>query len=160
MQLYVGLDPGHNLFQVLNTVALNAVSLNGVVDAAFNHRAGIHTQRFLGVAVCRNGAGLGVQLGDGEEDIHAGRSKIGLDGLRRSLRAQIYELGHVIIREERQHNAAAVNHAHLLGFFLGAHHNERRNDANACKQNRGQESNEKETLLLNLIQVFTLNNNA
>ena len=160
MQLYVGLDAGHNLFQVLDAVALYAVGLNGVVDTAFNHRAGIHTQGLLAVAVGRNGTGLGVQFGHGEEDIHTGRGEVGLDGLRRGVDTQIHELGNVVVREVREHDAGAVNYAHLLGFFLGAHHNEGRKDADGRKENGGQESNEKETLLLDLIQVFTLNNNS
>ena len=69
-------------------------------------------------------------------------------------------MGYVVVREERHHNAGVVYDTHLLGLFLGTQHNERRKDGDGGKQHRCQERDEKETLLFDFIQVFTLNNNS
>ena len=63
---------------------------------------------------------------------------------------------YIVVFQVREHNAAAVNDSHLLGLFLGAHHNDGRKDADACKKDRGKECDKEETLLLYLVKVFTL----
>ena len=63
---------------------------------------------------------------------------------------------YIVVFQVREHNAAAVYHAHILCFFLGTHHNDGRKDADACKKDRGKECDKEEALLLYLVKVFTL----
>ena len=53
-----------------------------------------------------------------------------------------------------------VHHAHLLGGLLGAHHDERRQNGDTGKQHRRKERDKKETLLLDLVQVFPFNDDS
>ena len=160
MELYIGLHARHDLLQILNTIGFNTVRLHRVIDPTFDHGTGIHAQGLLAVAVGRYGPSQGVQFGDGEEHVHAGCTEIGLDGLRGGIGAQILEKGHVIALQIRQDNAGAVYDAHLLGLFLGVHHDDGGKDADGRKENGGQERDKEETLLLYLVKVFTLDNDS
>ena len=65
-----------------------------------------------------------------------------------------------VVRQEGQYDAGTVYDAHLLGFFLGAQHNDGRKDGDAGKQHRSQESNQQKALFLNLVKILALDDNA
>ena len=159
-QMHVGLDARHDFFQVLDAVTLDAIGLHGIVDAVFDHLPGIHAEGLLGVAVGLDGPGHGVQFGDAQEHVHARRAEVRLDGVGVCIGPQVLEDGDIVVREVRQHDAGTVDDTYLLGLLLGAQHNQGRQDGNARKEHRGQESDEKEALFLNLVKILALDNNS
>ena len=158
-QFYVGFDPGHNLFQVGNAALFDAAGLNGVVDAVLDHGAGIHAEGLLAKALGLHGKGLGIQLGDAQENVQAGSLEIGLKAVYARI-PKVYVVRDVVVFQIRQHNAAAVYNAHGLGVFLGTEHNEGRQEAHGRKEQRSQERNEEEALLLYLIEVLPRDDNT
>ena len=156
----IGLDAGHDLLQVLDAIGFDAVGLDGVVDAGFDHRTGVHAQGLGGVGIGLDGAGFSVQFGHGEQDVDSVGRQVRLHVFGKDGRAQVHELGDVVVGEVREDDAGAVDDADLLRGLLGAHHDQGREDGDGGKQHRSQEGDDKEALFLNLVKILALDDDA
>ena len=78
--MHVGLNAVHDFLQVLNAVRINAIGLHGVVDAMLDAVSAIQAQRFERISIRRHALGLGIQFGDGKENVDIGLAQVRLDG--------------------------------------------------------------------------------
>ena len=155
----IGLDIGHDLFQVRNSVRVNTIRLDSIVDAAFDEGGGLHTHRLVGIGRGRDRLGGAVQRRDAQEDVRVEIAQAVLHVLGISL-VQLREGDAVRILQGGHHDAGVVDDGDPLGIHLGAEHDEDHHGVHAREQDRNAESSEQERLLLDLVQVFPLYDDA
>ena len=158
-QMDVGMDVLHDLLQAGNVIGVDTVGLHGVVDAVFDEGGGFHAHRLVGIGRGRDRLGGAVQRRDAQEDVRVEIAQAVLHVLGISL-VQLREGDAVRILQGGHHDAGVVDDGDPLGIHLGAEHDEDHHGVHAREQDRNAESSEQERLLLDLVQVFPLYDDA
>ena len=155
----VGMDVFHDLLQAGNVIGVDTVGLHGVVDAVLDGLGRLHAHGLVGVGGRRHGLGGAVQRRDVQEDVRVILAQPVLDrlGIRLGKLREGDQLG---VLELLHHDAGVVDDGDALGIALRLEHHEEHHGVHAGEQDRNAESGEQEGLLLDLVQVFPLDDDA
>ena len=155
----VGMDVFHDLLQAGNVIGVDTVGLHGVVDAVLDGFGRLHAHGLVGVGGRRHGLGGAVQRRDVQEDVRVILAQPVLDrlGIRLGKLREGDQLG---VLELLHHDAGVVDDGDALGIALRLEHHEEHHGVHAREKDRNAESGEQEGLLLDLVQVFPLDDDA
>ena len=155
----VGMDVGEDLVQPVDPVGIDPVGLHGVVDPVLDHLGRLHAHGLVGIG--RGGHGLrgAVQRRDVQEDVRIELTEAVLHGLRVGLR-DLRESQLLRILQLLHHDAGIVDDGDALGVALGPEHNEDHQGVHGREEDRYAEGRQQEGLLLDLVQVLPLDDDA
>ena len=155
----VEVDVFHDLFQARDVIGVDAVRLHGVVDAALDDLGRLHAHGLVGVGGRRHRLGGAVQRGDVQEDVRVILAQPVLDRLGIGF-GKLLESNQLGVLELLHHDAGVVDDGDALGIALGLEHHEEHHGIDAGDEDRNAEGGEQEGLLLDLVQVFPLDDDA